>query len=277
MMNKKNTTRVLALTLSLLCPALAAAGGARADGGASNPEFSRLCVGALAELAKSAGATPSSEGARLRIGKDELRLSASVSDRGRQGSLHMVGAEVDVSVNGVAQPLKAGVVGVGGDREGAVAEAAAQWVATVGVALLDALGAGGRLRPLPNAGSFSVHAGEAVVRGPQAGAWSDERRRQFLEALGPTIRGLESSPSEFHLILMMVGVEPGAAVEGECRVDGVVSGEALKAAKALSWPPSEGPYMVKQYYLLRRRPKGGVEKKAEGRGYSDAYRRQATA
>lgn len=253
-MNKEHTTLVLALTLSLLCTGLATAGCARRAGATSDPDFSRRCVEALAELAKSAGVTASSEGDRLRIGKDELRIGARPDNEGQAHSQHFVGMVVDVSINGVAQPLTAGVVGVGATREEALAAAVTSWVQPVGVALLDALGVKGRGKPVLSAGRFSVYAGKAGISSTRDIAWSDESRRQLLDTLSEVVRGLESSPSEFHLILMMAGVGPGGAISGECRVDGVVSGEALKAAKSFPWPQAEGPYMVKQYYLLRRRP-----------------------
>lgn len=252
-MNRERTTWVLALTLILMCSALAAGGCARGGGADSNSDFSRRCVKALAELAKSSGGATSFEGDRLRIGEDELRLSARLDDEPRDGPPYTSGVEVDVSINGSTQPLTAGVVGVGPGREEAVADAVTQWVQLVGVALLDALGVRNQGKPMPGNGRFSVHAGAAVVRSMQDIVWTDESRRQLLDRLGPVVRGLESSPSEFHLIVMMVGVEPGGAVDGECRVDGVVSEEALKAAKSFPWPAAEGSYMVKQYYLLRRR------------------------
>jgi hypothetical protein len=72
----------------------------------------------------------------------------------------------------------------------------------------------------------------ARVAGAEDVAWSDESRRKLLDNLGAIISGLESSPSEFHLILIMVAVKPSGSTDGECRVDGVVSKEALKEAQS---------------------------------------------
>src|SRR5207253_1605564 len=104
-----------AFTLALLCLACVSGGMQRVKTG-SDPNLSRRCVESLATVAKSAGATPSSEGNRLRIGKDELRLGARVEQVAPAPSGYVAGMVVDVSINGVAHPLTAGVTGSGATR-----------------------------------------------------------------------------------------------------------------------------------------------------------------
>jgi Family of unknown function (DUF6348) len=242
-------------TLALLCLACAD-GGMRWVRAGSDPNLSRRCVESLAEVAKSAGAVPSSVGDRLRIGKDELRLGARVEQAVPAHSGYVVGILVDVSINGSAHPLTAGVTGTGATREEAVAAAVSAWSQLVGVALLDALGVKQEDKAVFSAGRFSAHAGRASIASPaspQDVAWSDERRRELLGKLGGVIRGLEASPSEFHLILIMVRVQPDSTIDGECRVDGEVSQAVLKAAQAFRWPQAQSYYLLKQYYVLRRR------------------------
>lgn len=256
-MYKRKTTRVLALTMTLLCLGRAAVAGT-APGEVDNGDLARRCAGTLAEFARAAGATPSLDGARLRIGKDELRLSAQLEQAAQGLSGYVAGVVVSVSINGVAQPmLTAGTVGTGSSSEEAAAAATTSWAQLVGVALLDALGVKRQGKPAFNSGRFSVHAGAAslaATAGAEGVPWDDQSRRELLDKLAPVIRGLASSPSKFHLISIMVMVEPSGELDGECRVDGTVSAEALKAARAFPWPKATNEYMLKQYYLLRRLP-----------------------
>jgi hypothetical protein len=263
-MYKRRTTRVLALALALLCLGRAAVAGT-STGEVNNSELSRRCAEALAEFARSAGATPSLDGARLRIGKDEVRLSAQLEQAAQGLSGHVAGVLVGVSINGAVQPtLTAGVVGTGPSSEEAAAAASTAWARLVGVALLDALGVKSQDKPAFSAGRFSVHAGAAslaAMPGAEDVAWADQSRRELLDKLAPVIRGLESSPSKFHLISVMVMVKPSGEMDGECRVDGIVSAEALKAARSFRWPKAANEYMLKQYYVLRRRPQAAGTKR----------------
>lgn len=249
-MDKRKTTRVLALTLALLCLGCEVGGGTP-QGGVYNPDISRRCAEALAASAKEAGVTPSVEGDRVRVGKDEVRLSARVDNDVAAHSRRVLGVMVDVSLNGNAQPLTAGVVGVGDTRDDAAADVAESWARLVGVALLDALGAKRPGKPTFSAGRFDVHAGMAGISADVG--WTDDSRRELLSKLGAITRGFESSRSEFHSIMIMVAVKPDGTIDGDCSVDGMVSPEALKAARSFPWPKAANEYMLKQFYVLRRR------------------------
>ena len=253
-MSKEYKIWVLALTLTYLCLACASSGRTQGGGLNRSPGLSRLCAESLATLAKSSGVTPSIEGNHLRIGKDELRLSAYVESEGRPHSQYALGLAVEVSINGVTQPLTAGAVGIGATREEAAETAVSEWAQLAGVALLDALGVGRQGEPTFSAGRFSIHPGFTGIRGSRDVAWTEDSQRKLLGILNPLIRGLESSPSEFHAISIMLVVEPGGATGGEGRVDGEVSPAALKAAESFPWPPTRNGYMFKQFYVLRRRP-----------------------
>jgi hypothetical protein len=242
-----------ALILAFLC--LACAPHGRTQGGHVNSDsnLSNRCAVSLASLARSSGATPSLEGNRIRINKDELQLSANIEDEGQAQSQYAVGLAVGVSVNGVARPLTVGSVGIGASREEAVETAVSEWAQLAGVALLDALGVRKQGGLTFGAGRFSVHPGLMGIRGSQDVVWSDDSQRRLLDSLGALIRGLESSPSEFHSVSIRLVVEPGGVSGGECRVDGAVSAEALKAVHSFPWPPTTKGYMFKQFYVLRRR------------------------
>lgn len=222
----------------------------------SDPALSGRCAEALAALARSFGATPSVEGERVRVGKDELRLRAVVEGENRAPAgvqlRYASGIAVEVSVNGVPQPLTAGSVGVGDSREDARETAVSEWAHLVGVGVLDALGVRRKEAVSLASGRFSVHPGLTGFRGQQQVLWSNERHPELVEKLKGAIGRLEGLPSEFHSISIMLVVETDGSASGECRVDGVESEEALKAVQSYSWPRTSAAYMFKQFYVLRR-------------------------
>lgn len=248
--------RSLARILLALC--LTCAGGGRTEGAgvSSDAALSGRCAQALAALARSFGAEPSVDGEKVRVGKDELRLRANFEGEGRApaGDRYAAGLAVEVWVNGSPQPLAAGSVGVGDNREEALATAVSEWAHLAGVAVLSALGVRGKNAFSSNLGRFSVHPGMTGFRGPQAVPWSDERQRELLDKLKGVAGELERSPAEFHTVSVMLIVETDGTSDGECRVDGVASAEALKAVRSYPWPRASATYMFKQFYVLRRLP-----------------------
>jgi uncharacterized protein DUF6348 len=207
----------------------------------------------LVAIAKSAAATLTSSGDRVRIGSKEVRLRAEIeaAEPSPDNKKYLVGLRVDVFVDGVLQPLTFGSVGIGSDRGDAVETAVSDWAMYVGDALLGALGVKIGEEP-QNVGPFLVYQGLVGIRGAHS-PWSTEKNRQLLHDLDPLVKGLEHSPGELHSILLMVAVEQGGTPQGECRVDGVISPAALTAVLSFPWSQNGTAYIFKQFYVLRRR------------------------
>jgi hypothetical protein len=146
------------------------------------------------------------------------------------------------------------VVGAAENRNDAFKQAVASWANLVGEGLLGALGLKSETVSVRE---YTVYAGMTMVRGsrshdPKPPFSSDQ---DLINRLGSVIESLRSSPSKFHLISILVDVKAdphgNVLVQGECRVDDALSPEAFKAVQSFPWP--DGHYMLKQYYVLRRR------------------------
>ncbi len=209
--------------------------------------LSSRCVNALASLAASE--QPVINGDHINIGGMEVALAATVEEEEKAGIKFLVGLRVDASIDGVPQPLSAGSIGVGENRDDAIDSAIFEWAQLVGVALLGAL----ERKPTElTAGVFSIYGGATGFRGSEGTYWSDENHRQLLWSLASILDSLQSSPGEFHAISIMVEVRGGVSQRGECRVDGVVSPATLKAVSSFPWPFVSGGYLFKQFYVLTR-------------------------
>jgi hypothetical protein len=215
------------------------------------PNPSERCVQSLASLAKAAGAPFTSAGDRIQIGSKDVRLVAQIENEERADAKFLVGLRVDVLVGEVPQPFTFGSVGVGSNRDDAIATDVFEWSQYVGRALLGALGV--KSSDLPQSvGPFLVYPGLTGIRG-SGGVWSAEKDRQLLHHLETIIQGLNRSSGEFHSISLMLAVRVNGILEGECRVDGVVSPAALTAIQSFAWGQNGTEYIFKQFYALRRR------------------------
>jgi hypothetical protein len=214
--------------------------------------LSERCVQALVTLAKAAGTIVTSSGDRIWIGGKEVRLKAQIENEGRADASFLAGLRVDVLVNGAPQPLSFGAVGMGKSRDEAVDTAVSEWAMSVGEALLGAFGVKTGTPP-QDVGPFLVYAGLVGIRGAPGVVPPAEVNGQLLPQLATVIKGLESSPSEFHSISLMLVVKRDGPVGGECRVDGTASPAALAAAQSIPWSWNGADYMFKQSYVLRRR------------------------
>ncbi|HSS98159.1 MAG TPA: DUF6348 family protein [Terriglobales bacterium] len=215
------------------------------------PSVSERCVEVLAALAKSTDTSVTSSGDRIWVGGKELRIAAQIENAERREKEFLIGLRVDISVNGVRQPFTFGTVGVGNNRDEAVQTAVKDWSLYVGRAVLDALGIKTN-NPQKIVGAFVVYPGQTGIRGAGI-AWSAEKDRRLLDSLDALIRKLESSPGEFHSILVLAVIHPDGTSDGQCRVDDSISTETLSAIQAFPWSKNDTTYMFKQFYILRRR------------------------
>jgi len=216
------------------------------------PSLSERCVQSLASVAKGAGASLTHAGDRIQIGSREVRLAAQIENEERANAkVILVGLRVDVLVGGVLQPFTFGTVGVGSSQDDAIATAVFDWSQYVGLALIGALGVTSGDSP-QSIGPFYVYRGLTGIKGAGA-VWSAEKDLQLLHRLEPLIQGLDRSSGEFHSISLMLAVRPNGTLEGECRVDGVISPAALTAIQSFPWGQNGAEYMFKQFYAIRRR------------------------
>jgi hypothetical protein len=214
------------------------------------PDLSERCVRALARVAKSAGGFTLSED-QIKIGDADVRLRAQIEHEESADTKFLIGIFVDVYVNGVLQPLTAGQVGVGSDRDDAIETAVSEWAMLVGQPLLGALGAKISQQP-EDIGGFFVYHGFAGIRGPRTVTWPEEKQTRLVHRLESFIQGLEHYRGDLHSISLLVVVAGDGTTQGECRVDGAISPNLLKMVQSFPWA-QDGVYMFKQFYALRRK------------------------
>lgn len=167
----------------------------------------------------------------------------------------IVGLEVHCTVDGVpAETLSSGSLGIESTPEAAAQEAIAEWIKQFGMAMIDGL----RRNPGRSfaSGQFVVFPGLFGVRGdaPEAivaGASMLDLHRRFFQKLTTALPPLITSrTAKLHAVNLTLMLRKGAPTEGECRLDGQVSEEVCRIAKAFDWPAPTTTYMLKQFYVL---------------------------
>ncbi len=214
-------------------------------------KLSERCARVLVAAAKSVPtqASVSQSGPEVSVGGRQVRLRARVENRKHAENKFFVALAVDLYVDGVLQPLTVGSVGVGDTDQEAEDTAVEEWAQLVGDAVVAAL-ASNNDAGLPFDG-FVAYAGRTGIRGSQPNLPKDIAKH-LLRQMKTKASNLRWSEGELHSISIIVKVNQGGTADGECRVDGVVSPEALTAMQAFPWPPTQALYMLKQFYILRR-------------------------
>ena len=158
----------------------------------------------------------------------------------------LAGIQVAVDVDGRPVPaLTSGTVGIDSTREGALRIGIEEWVAGVGVPMVNALtGKGETLR----VGAFVAHPGPIGIRGPMP-ELLDGLRETILRDLVPDLSRLLSG-SGLHALSFMVVWHPDGTIHGEFRIDGAISDPLKQLAQKVKWPKGQDTYILKQYYVL---------------------------
>jgi len=102
---------------------------------------------------------------------------------------------------------------------------------------------------------FLVHPGPLGIRGSSTGRVAEalnNMNKGIVSALAPILSEQSQGSLPMTLYFMLV-VNTDGKVEGECRRNGDVSVQGLALLAQLSWPKHESSYLVKRYYILRRR------------------------
>lgn len=163
------------------------------------------------------------------------------SDRG-----WLAGVRGDVTIDGALLPeLTAGAVGGVDETESEATDTAvSDWVNMVGVAILKALAdVQGHDDVLKDRIAFGGFTG---IRGQPPSSWpqrANDVQVLILRAVEPYLQGRERIGLRFWL-----AIEGGVLKNGEIRIDGDVSEEALRSVGQVAFP--NGNYALIQYYVL---------------------------
>jgi len=209
-------------------------------------EEERLSVACAQMLAKATGEASSDETVKLEGHSLATRATIESVTPSQNGARVLAGIQVAVDVDGQRVPaLTSGSIGIDSTREGALRIGIEEWVAGVGVPMVNALtGKGETLR----VGAFVAHPGPIGIRGPMP-ELLDGLRETILRDLAPDLSRLLSG-SGLHALSFMVVWHPDGTVHGEFRIDGEISDPLKQLAQKVKWPKGQDTYILKQYYVL---------------------------
>jgi len=213
--------------------------------------ISRSCATTLAAcFAKHAEPTGfEADGAVLRLGAHRLHLRAEVEIEGTTPSdQHLLGLAVSIDLDDEPQPLRAGVVGVGDSRQGALDGAVEDWCDYVGIAVVRATVNDPAWATLIDAEENRLFAGGMLIRAALTDPWPEEFQGQLIEHFRPIWRQLPGRPEVLHSLEIHYASQDGS---GFVRVEGHEFDELTPALASVPWPHPGCEFMVKQFLVVR--------------------------
>ena len=189
------------------------------------------------------------EGTTITVGGRRLEVLPYAEPCDVRDTEHRCGVRFDIRTDGVKdERLRFHGVGNGSDREDAQRDAVRHWWLAFAFPLIRSLADRetdfGRSR-------YTAYPGPTVVRGASPGGWLDGSARmhqQFTTVLTAVVGEQPIVKS----IDLSVTVNGDGSMDGECRVNGVVSPEVLRALRKLPWPeadPDSGDQLQQTYVL----------------------------
>jgi hypothetical protein len=170
-----------------------------------------------------------------------------------QGTRWVSGVRFDLRLDGKADPkFTFGSIGIGASKEEAQKVAVQEWLAYFGTSFVSAI-----LQSNQNieADGFVVYPGLLGIRGQSTEkvveALGDLDKRIF-SALAPILSDTSSGDFPMTLSFMIVNQGDGK-VEAECRLNGAETTQGVSLLKNLSWPKDGIPYLLKKYYIFKRK------------------------
>jgi len=217
----------------------------------------------MTDAFRSAGLEPSQDGNAISVAGKKILVEAGINNRAKKDGQHILAVEFHLNIDGApAAPLTSGVVGIDANQEAtrktAIFEWAAQYGAPIAYAIAGQLGAGkpprsdagvARLHESYSMAGLTVHTGPTGLRGrakDPAVVSSEAYSRKIAGLVDPYLRGAQP----FRSATIQVVVQGTQVVDGECRVNGIVSAALLAALKKLTWPGAAPSYMYKKFFVV---------------------------
>ena len=189
-------------------------------------------------------------GTRIEVGGQRLEVLPYAERCGLRGAKHLCGVRFDIRADGAKDDrLTFRVVGRGQSREAAHRDAVHHWWVGVGFPLIRSLADdhtdfGGS--------PYAAYPGAMVIRGKPPRGWVDGSTKMH-QQLTTVLTSVVGEKPVVKSIDLKVSVDGEGGVNGECRVNGVVSQEVLRELRKISWPkgdPHSG-YRFYQTYILK--------------------------
>jgi len=198
----------------------------------------------LAALARATKRAP--EGMAIRVGEHKIRLATTVENDGKMDTGYAVGIAVRLVLDdSPVVKLTTGAVGIGTDRNDALAKAADDWAMQYGRPIVAAYEG---KAPSFEAVDMKIYAGPVGFRGTPPAANQDLARPAF-DALAPALRVIVAQDDGLHGLTITM-TRDANGVDGEVRFDGEHHIALSTDARRATWP--DGHYMVKLFYVMMR-------------------------
>lgn len=193
--------------------------------------------------------------ARLRngeiyLGQKRIKVSSSVEHDQSQGDAYIFAVRFDTTfVDTNPEVITISSIGIGKDKKDAMEASVDEWVNYFGKALSRMLAAyDTNLRE-----GLGFYPGFMGVRGKlPSKTWLDgtwEMNRKLIEVINPVVKKEKRNLISVNL---MIVVEKGGAVGGECTINNVVSQELMDELKKMEWKAGPETYLFKQSFMIKR-------------------------
>ena len=197
---------------------------------------------------QAAGLYALSDG-HVRIGNHSIYLNPVIEANFVQGKTIYVGMRVEVAIDGVQRPEATyGTVGTADSREESINDSLHQWFFGFAVPFFECIG---ERKPIANIGGYNIFAGPLALRGGKPVGWMDSSNamsQNIINAILPVL----SAQSDLVVLALMIAVPPVEKPNGECRINGVVSGDLAQRLLSLDWPRLSEDYLYKQVFVLKK-------------------------
>lgn len=190
---------------------------------------------------------------KLLVKGQHIEVIPILEHSAQQGGRWLAGVRFDMRIDGSKEPkFSFGNVGIGESMEEAQYTAVQEWRAYFGTAFVAAMLHGSRGLDVND---FRVYPGELGIRGPSADKVAEalhDMDGKLFSTLAPLLGPL--NPEAFPLTLnMMITRQGDGNVEGECRLNGLVSPQCWSLMSRVSWPTNGSSYLFRKYYIVRRK------------------------
>lgn len=187
------------------------------------------------------------------VNGQKIDIFPTVEQVVNQGGKWISGVRFDLRIDHKeASRFNFGTVGIGETKDESMKVAVEEWRAYFGTSFVPAML---KSDPQFEFDGLLVHPGMLGIRGKPTGRVVEtlgDMDKIIVSALAPILfeQSHESLPMTLYF---MIVVNTDGKVEGECRKNGEVSAQGLSLLAQLSWPKSGSSYLLRKYYILRRK------------------------
>lgn len=228
------------------------------SGGAGTPDskepgknIENIALEKLYTLLQNKGVRAELKSNEIHVQENTIKLKINVEHEGKQQDKWLCAISIATTYKAKQDnKITIGSIGVGNSLEEAMGISITEWLATFGEPFSNLLSSDssdvlviGNKVVYPGFMGFRGNRPENLfVQTPQ------NPEEKIFTAIEPLLTedGKEITPVELKL---MIGAN--GAIDGECKINNIVSAEVLNNMKKLDWTPAAEQYLFKQFYLVK--------------------------